>query len=292
LGALVAAQITGRAACLETFFHGPGAMFLVTLACFGFSLARMAVRQFSEGEPLQPAWFLIMLSGGCQLAGAICVQILSVSSPLNPLAYGANAWTGANPADIRRFGLLVGGPLQMLLLAGGLAYVLRLCVRTHIAIRCRPADGLFLLIAAAGAYLEIRHLAGATRAGQVLTTYDVLLVSGGPLLMVLLVQATLIRRFMTALGGGMIAKCWSSFAAAIFLAALGNLGFWLANYGYLPAPLAQTTWYIWLLSSTAFALGPGWQIEAVQSASGEVGVSRFSPFAMSLAALRLLKTGD
>src|ERR1044071_4522444 len=92
LGALLAAQVTGRLECVEAFFHGSGALFLVTLACFQFSLARMAVRQFSEEEPLQPAWFLIMVASGCHLAGALCVQILSARSPLNPLAYGV--WTG------------------------------------------------------------------------------------------------------------------------------------------------------------------------------------------------------
>jgi hypothetical protein len=56
LGAMVAWQITGRSECAETFFRGPGALFLVTLAFFEFALARIVVRQFSPGEPLQPTW--------------------------------------------------------------------------------------------------------------------------------------------------------------------------------------------------------------------------------------------
>src|SRR6476469_9675964 len=88
-GALMAWQVTGRVECVHAFFLGPGAMYLVFLAVLEFSLGRMVVRQFSEGEPLQPAWFLIMLSGGCHMVSALCVQILSVNSPLNPLAHGS-----------------------------------------------------------------------------------------------------------------------------------------------------------------------------------------------------------
>jgi hypothetical protein len=149
------------------------------------------------------------------------------------------------------------------------------CRRTGIAVRYGWSDAIFFLVAVAGAWLEISRLAGNS-------AYHILLASRGPLLVLLLLEAAIIRRYMIALSGGMIAKCWNSFAAAIFLAALVNLGQWL--------PLAEATWYVGLLSATASAVGPAWQIEAVQSACGEVGVSRFSPVAMSLAALRLLNT--
>src|SRR4051812_12470922 len=70
LGALVAWQVTGRMESVRIFFRGSGAMYLVFLAVIEFSLGRLVVRQFSEGEPLQPAWFLIMMSGGCHLVSA------------------------------------------------------------------------------------------------------------------------------------------------------------------------------------------------------------------------------
>jgi hypothetical protein len=178
----------------------------------------------------------------------------------------------------------------MLLMMVGLSYVLRLCRRTRIVIRYAWSDAVFMLIAFAGAYPEIHRLVALSRARQPLTAYDFLIASGGPLLVLLLFQATVIRRYMVTLSGGMIGKCWNSFAASIFLGALGNLGLWIASFGHIPVPFAETTWYICFLSSTASALGPAWQIEAVQSACGEVGVSRFNPVAMSLAALRLLNT--
>ena len=256
LGALAASAVTGRGECAEIFFRGSGALFLAALALFQFCLARMVLRQFSEGEPLQPAWFLIMVAAGCRLVSTVCIH-----------------WhiPGTHPPDVQRYGMLVGGPLEMALMAGGLACVLRVCRRTRIAIRWRAADSLFLLAGAAAACFTMRLPAEAS-------AYNLLLAGRGPLLLVLLLEATLIRRYMAAVGAGLIAKCWSSFTAAIFLAALGSL------------PLAGVGWCISLLSATAFALGPAWQLEAVQSACGEVGVSRFSPFAMSLSALRLLNT--
>jgi hypothetical protein len=91
---------------------------------------------------------------------------------------------------------------------------------------------------------------------------------------------------LSAAGGGMIARCWNSYAAAIFLTALGNLGLWLDGHGLLNAAPATISCFLCYLAATAYALGPAWQIEAIQSACGEIGVSRFSP----LAALRLLHT--
>src|SRR6478672_11992442 len=189
LGATLAARLTGRSECVDAFFTGSGALFQVALAFFQFALARMVLHQFSEGEPLQPAWFLIMLSSACHLAGSVCVHMLSIRSPINPLGYGSGAWGGLNPAHLRNFGLLLGGPLQMLIMAGGLIYVVHLCRRSCILIRFRPSDGLLLLVAGGGGYVEIRRLIEDTHAGQVLTTYDLLAASARPILILLLLEA-------------------------------------------------------------------------------------------------------
>src|SRR4051794_23661902 len=67
LGSLLAWLCTGRVECVRTFFVGPGALYLIFLAALEFSLCRMVLRQFADGESLRPAWFLIALSGGCHL---------------------------------------------------------------------------------------------------------------------------------------------------------------------------------------------------------------------------------
>jgi hypothetical protein len=290
LGALVAWQITGRVECVRVFFRGPGALYLVFLAALEFSLARMVVRQFAEGEPLQPAWFLIMLSAGCHTVSALCVQVLSVNSALNPLSYGGEP-VGGNATNIYRFGILVGGPLQMLLLAAGLGWLLRMCRRTGFVGRFKPRDWLLLFIAGVEVWFESSFLIRAFRGGSVPGAYEIIMALNGPLLVLLLIEANLVRSYMSVLGRGLIAKCWGAFAAAIFLTTVGNLGLWMNMNGYLPPELAGITWYIWFLAAAAYTLAPAWQIEAIQSACGEVGVSRFSPVATSLTALRLLNTG-
>jgi hypothetical protein len=141
------------------------------------------------------------------------------------------------------------------------------------------------------AYLQISELVAATRAGSELTLYDLISAATGPLLILLLAEASLVRSCMSVAGGGMIARCWSSFAAAIFLAALSNLGLWLDAHSLLSAAPATMSRFVCYLAATAYALGPAWQIEAIQSACGEIGVSRFSPVATWLSALRLLNTG-
>jgi hypothetical protein len=291
LGALMAWLVTGRAECVRAFLQGPGAIYLVFLAALEFSLARMVVRQFSEGEPLRLAWFLIMLSGGCHMVSVVCAQVLNENSPLNPLTRGVSSSFGLDPSAVYRFGLIVGGPLQMLLLAAGLGCMLRLCRRSGIVARFRRSDWALMSIAGLAAYFEISDLLTAPGAGRNLTAYDLLMVAKGPLAILLLIEANLVKSYMGTLVGGMIAKCWSAFAAAIFLTCLGSLGSWLNMDGYLPPELASVSSYLWFLSATAYTLGPAWQIEAIQSACGEVGVSRFSPVATSLAALHLLNPG-
>jgi len=288
LGALAAEQITGRAECVRTFFRGPGAFCLVFLATLEFSLARLVVRQFAEGEPLQPAWFLIMLSGGCHMASALCVQILSVNSALNPLSGGVGAGPDATLSALYRFGIVVGGPMHMLLLAAGLGWMLRMCRRSGFVLRFDRTNWLLLAIAGLEVYFELSFLRQAS--GQGLTAYDAVMALNGPLLILLLIEANLVRSYMSKPGGGLIAKCWSTFSAAIFLSTVASLGMWMNVSGYLTPALASITWYVWFLSAAAYALAPAWQIEAIQSACGEIGVSRFSPVATSLSALRLLNT--
>jgi hypothetical protein len=221
----------------------------------------------------------------------LLIQILSANSPLNPLTRSGLSAFNPDMAAIYRFGLIVGGPLQMLLLAAGLGYLLRLCRRSGIVARFQPSDWVLLSIAGLETYFEISYLVGTVRGGGVLTLYDYLMATTGPLLILLLIEANLVRSYMGTLNRGMVAKCWSAFAVAIFLTSLGNLGIWLNLHGYLPPGIVSVTWYIWFLSATAYTLGPAWQIEAIQSACGVVGVSRFSPVASSLAALRLLNPG-
>jgi hypothetical protein len=287
LGSLIAWQVTGKVECVRAFFDGSGAIYLVFLAALEFSLGRLVVRQFSADEPLQPAWFLIMVAGGCHLVGALCTQVLSSTGPLNPLRYT----TRLDFAAIHRFGLIVGGPLQMVLLAAGLGFMLRMCRRSGMAVRFRLSDWMLISIAGVGTCFATFPLVAVLRSGEILSTYDLFMAARGPLLIVLLIQASRVKSYMATLGGGLIAKCWSSVAAAIILTSVGNLGWCLDMQGVLLPGMVCVSWFIPFLSATAYALAPAWQIEAIQSACGNVGVSRFNPVTASLTAFRLLNPG-
>ncbi len=285
LGAQAATAITGRSTCLQAFFEGSGALLLVMLATFEFSLARLVVRHFSDGEPLRPAWFLIMLAGGCHLVGALCAHVLGTDTPLNPLAYGRGALSETTLTAIYRFGLIAGGPLKTLLFAAGLFFLLCQCRALRLPARVSWLDGSLLVVFIAGVCGEASQRIPAT-------TYDLLLAAEGPLLIVLTIEAIVLRRCMGAMGSGVIAKCWKALATAIFLSAFGHAATWLSASSVLSAEIAASTWYIGILSATAYALAPAWQVEAIQRACGEVGLARFSPFTSSLAALRLINRVD
>jgi hypothetical protein len=286
-GSLLAWLSTGKAECATTFFTGPGTLYLLFLTGFEFSLCRIVVRQFKPGEPLRPTWFLMMVSAGCHVVSTICMQVLSVRSPVNPLSFRISP---AMAADLYHFGVLVGGPVQMLLLAGGLGWLLHLFRQSGMPPAFRWQDVIPLMIAGILTYLQISTLVAASRAGNVPGIYDLMCASSGPLLIILMLQATLVRNCMSVLNGGMIARCWSSFAVAILLTALSNLGLTLNSMGMLSAAPATISRFICYLAAMAYALGPAWQIEAIQSACGKIGVPRFSPVASWLSALRLLNT--
>jgi hypothetical protein len=164
------------------------------------------------------------------------------------------------------------------------------CGRSSLIPRFGWFDWVLVAMAMTGAWFEISGLSATMRNGQAITTYDVLAAADGPLLVVLVIEGNLVKRFMMALGSGLIARCWTSFVAGITMVILGHIGVGLAAHGYMPPALAGTIWYTLFLGPTAMAMGPAWQLEAIQSACGEVGVPKFSPFASSLAALRLLNT--
>ena len=292
LGALCAWHVTGKVDCVEIFFLGPGGFFLVALALFEFFLARMVMRQFSGGEPLQPAWFLIALSAGCHLAGVLCVQVLSVGTPLNPLVHARDLWSGSTADAVRRFGLIMGGPFRTALLAGGLLWTLRVCRQCRILRRLSRLDWVLLSLVGLCALAEALTLASEARTGDVLNTYDMLWSASVPMLLLLLAEAILLRRSVARMGGGLIAKCWGSYVLAILLTALGDTALWAAACGWVPSLVSSFTWYFRVLAGAAFAMAPAWQVEAIRRARGELEMPRLSVMAFSLCALRLLDPGQ
>jgi hypothetical protein len=251
---------TGNDRIIEGYFHYPGAVFLVGLAAAEFWLSWFCWRQFSPGEAMRQAWFLIMLSALAHMFGRLCSELLGVDSYLNLLRYSHVPLADA-AGFFRQIGVLIGGPLQMALLAYGLAVVLRVQRQFGLLPRLTRLDWLLIASLAAYTFGEGWQVVQAIRAGKVFSRYDVLLWTSNPLLIALLFEAIWIRRSVLAMGWGLIARCWAAFVDAIALTAIANMWTWAA-WIFLPWPAPAIGWYIWFLVGAAFAIGPAYQVEA------------------------------
>jgi hypothetical protein len=264
--------LSGDFTPVAVFFRYPGAVFLVGFNALGFALSVAAVRQFSRGEPLHGAWLLIATAAGCQAASSLLVQVLGQPLPFNPFQ-----WLGWQAEDVRRFGLSLGGPVRMAILAGGLACVLRLYRRLGLRGRLAIWDWIFLVVVCAYILEEIRGTAAAVRAGKRLTTYEVLHWSNDPLLILLLAQAMLLRRSVLRMGNGLVGRCWGALATAVFLTLLGDMGIWATAYGLIPWPYTSVTWLIWFPAAAAGAIAPAYQLLACRQPATMPAVRRRMP---------------
>ncbi len=258
-------RLTGSDVWIVDYFRFPGALLLVSLATMEVLLSVRVLREFSPGQPLRTAWKLIALSSGCGLAGALCAQILSVETMLNPLVH-LRWWSNANGLAMREFGLVVGGLCRFTFLAAGLFWALRAYRQSGFLARLTTGD--WILLAGCGAYVvrEALDLAEALGAGKHPGTAEVLGWPVDPLLWLLLAEALLLYRSVQQMGSGWIGRCWKAFSMGIFLISLGDVAIWATNYGFLPWPWSGLGWYVWIPAAAAFALAPAYQLEVIEYA--------------------------
>jgi hypothetical protein len=263
-------RMQGDNAGIELFFRYQGSLFFVVCAAAELWLAWNAFRQFLPGEPMRMAWRLIAVASFYRFAGCLFSKILNSESYLNPIFLILGRQNKPLYQTFEHFGLLVGGPLSMAVLAVGLFLILRILRRLGILSRLCPID--FLLISAVVVFAirqayEIVEWVRATPA-----PYDLFKMLGWPsdlLLSILLIEAILIGRSAADAGWGLLAKSWRAFSLGIFLTSLGDIGLWAASHNYLPWPYSSIIWYIWFLASAAYALGPAYQVEACRRAYHE-----------------------
>jgi hypothetical protein len=252
---------TGDTAWIQGFFSYAGALFLVGCSAAGALLSFIIWRQFSRGEPLRPAWFLILLSALCQLTGGLAGHILANRSLMNPLAYLPPELGGVLMARADEVAQLFG-PLYMALLACGLFYVLAACRRNGVLAKLLLPD--FILIGIVTAYTT--HYFATTVVGAPAPeslARGITAWTSDPLLCILLIEAILILRSAANMGWGLIPRCWTAFTAAIFLTSLGDMGLWAWSKGYLSPALIALSWHIWFVAGACFALGPAYQLQAI-----------------------------
>jgi hypothetical protein len=230
-------------------------------------LCLLVLRSFRPSDPLRPAWLLIALSAASRVACGLLVQVLGTAWLLNPLVWFGRA-DSALLDRIRWSALVLGGPLQMALLAAGLLAALRVlgrfgfCARPRIAGWALAAGVLLITLGRFG------ETAAALLAGRQPDPQEVVALAGCPVLCVLLLEALLLWRSSARMGHGLIAKCWGAFAIGIFLSGFGEVAFWALSRWNPAWPVAAFGWYVWFPAAAAFALAPAYHVAAVRRAAG------------------------
>ncbi|MGH9612366.1 MAG: hypothetical protein ACRD4P_04730 [Bryobacteraceae bacterium] len=259
---------TGNPVWIRSFFSYAGAVFFIACSALGVWLSIRCWRQFEKGDLLRPAWLLIAAAAISQLIGGLFSQVFGLESWLNPLSWFQQAI--AQPLAGRALELgRVFGPVYLIFLACGLAYVLRAYRRNGIVGRLRMVDALLLgivIVYTIDFFVTVVFSPG--HRGSAFTVGTVIGWSSDPLLCVLLFQAMVIRRSIGNMGWGLISRCWLSFTAAIFLTSVGDIGLWASAREYIPYGLEMASWYVWFLASAAYALGPAYQLQAILRATG------------------------
>ncbi len=263
-------RFVGDDTLIVQFFKYQGALFFVLCAAAEAWLAWSIFRQFSHGEPLRIAWLFIALASLYRFLGYIFSQILATESYLNPLFLSSGVHDAAYYLRFQKFGLFIGGPLSMALLAAGLYPILRVLRRFGFYTRLRALDyfliGIVMIFTVRQAWEIVQWLLVTP------APYDLFKMLGwasDPLLSILLIEAILIRRSAVETGSGLLARSWGSFAMGIFLTSVGDIGIWATSHDYLSWPYSSIAWYVWFLAGAAYALGPAYQVEAYRRAFSE-----------------------
>jgi hypothetical protein len=262
--AYAAWRFTGNPRWVRAFLGSAGDLFLMELAVAAFYLALEVRRGFSVGEPLYRGWYLITSAFACDVAGSIFSKLLATQP--NPL------WDFFLPEQLHQLGLFVGGPLEMLLLGGGLLSIVHAYHRAGIVTFDLSTSEL-LLLASAMAYTLCANIQAdaAIHSGMIWTLQDSMKVSIDPLLLVLLGAAMVLRRSVQNLGEKGLARCWSAMVWAICLIFVGDMIHWATTYHLLPAQIGSIGWHVWFVSGTFYALACAFQLQAMEKTAECIG---------------------
>ncbi len=257
---------TGSYAFLTMLFEYPGAVFFVLMTAAEVCLAFRARSLFDSAEPMYAVWTLIFLSACCRLAGAAFLQVLSAQIPWNPLVI-FDALPAEKAETMRNIGLVVGGPVAMVLLAAGLMRVIvlqrRLGMLGRLSILDKSAIALICIFTA----IEVseigwRLLVDHTRPGVA----QAVLWLSDPLLAFQLIEAASLRRSVLNMGQGLVSRCWGMMALGVACTSAGDVIFWANWHGFIPTVIQPVGWFIWFFAVTAYASAPSYQIEAARVA--------------------------
>jgi hypothetical protein len=260
---------TGQTVWVNVFFRYPGALFLLLCAIAEAGFAFAVWRRFDAGEPLARAWLLLALAGAFRVVSVLLVHVLAVPIRFNPV-YVSSFWSQELASHLGRLGTLLGGPVLFLVMAAGLAAVVRVHWQLNIVSRLKAVD--YLLVAMVGTYAvyQIYDMTYWLNQRQSVSIEWLTRWATDPLLAVLLLEALLLRRGVVAMKGALIAQCWGAYAVGILLTSIGNITLWATAYGYLDEPWVSLSWTIWLPAAALFAAAPAWQYQVLRVALAPV----------------------
>ncbi len=210
----------------------------------------------------------------CQVIGVICSQLLGTESRLNPLAVesGGTEWL---ITLAHKFGLLIGGTFRFGLLVATLHFALKAYRQSGLAARLGQIDWAILIAFALFVARNVADVLVAIRGGKRPDVWEVAGWPVDPILLVLLAQGLLLFRSSSQMGRGRIGSCWRALSLGVLLTALGDVGMWATNYGYLPWPWSALTWYLWLPAAASFARAPAFQLAVIGDVTSRA--DRFAP---------------
>ena len=258
--------VTGQYVVLNLYFSVLGTLFFLLMTATECSLAMICRSWFDSDEPMRLAWGTIACASLARLIGAFLRAVsdghlrwgdwLQLSQPL-----------GGMFLSLSQLGLVVGGPVSMAFLAFGLGRVLGIQRKFHLVGSLTRGDKalVFLILAFSVSQLSINL--PLLRSHPSMGT--VLLWLSDPLLSVLLIEATLVRRSVIRMGQGLVARCWGMFVLAIVITSAGDATIWASSHNMLSESMTALSWYIWFLASAAFASAPAYQLAAISLASKE-----------------------
>jgi hypothetical protein len=245
-------QFAGNFNPLQLHFTLIGAGFLIGMAARESFLALTAMSGFENQELLHRTWLLMALSAICRLTG------WTLQHAVAPL------FNERDDGRWRTVGATIAGPIALLLMSAGLLRVLRGYRQLGYPHRLRWID--YVAIAGVMGYvlytgaIVLRMVAAGTKPVQLLPAINWVT---DPVLCMLLIISIVLRRSVVGMGGGLVARCWTAYMAAILLTTAGDISQWAVAYGYISWPWTSLTWFIWYPAAAAYALGAAYQVDAM-----------------------------
>jgi len=251
---------TGQYLLLTAYFNVEGAPFFIVMAVVESILALMCVVWMEQGGLLRAAWAVISMAAIARALGATLRVLGFAQLPWKPLA-----WIHARPLgpfdDIMQLGTIIGSPLAMCFLAAGLLLILAELRQRRIGARLTRFDiGLIVLILC----FSVSQLFVVWPLFKTHPNLGVrLLWTSDPLLLLLLVEAVMVRRAMIRMGDGFFARCLGMYVLGIVVTSAGDAAIWADWHGLLTPALTALSWYIWFVAAAAFTSAPAYQMAAI-----------------------------